>query len=157
MGDLSSLSLGAQYYTKLIEQISLEAQKQQQNLKDLSSSETFLRSDLEQATEKARILCEIIILLKNITPYLNQVFGEIAVEDLQKSLQKQIVDFVDDLGELWGKEIKQDMEKKATRFLQQIGEKEEAIKKAIQERQEEIEALALKAIKKAETAQKGIK
>lgn len=157
MNNQPSTSLGAQYYTQLMEQISLEAEKQHQKIKDLSSREALLRSDLEKETEKAKSLYEIMLFSENMVPYLKQFFEGLSIENLHKSLKKQIITLVEDLKTSWEKEIKQDIEKKADLLLQEIGEKEEAIKKAIKERQEEIEEFALKVIKKAEDAQKGIK
>ena len=157
MSDQPLTSLGGQYYTRLIEQVSLEAEKQRQRIKEIFSQEILLREDLEKETEKTRALYEIMLFSENMVPYLKQFFEGIISEDSHRSLKKQIIDLVDELKTLWEKEIKEGMERKVELLLQEIGEKEEAIKQAIQERQEEIEAFALKIIKKAEKSHLGKK
>lgn len=153
MSDQLPTSLGAQYYTQLMEQISLQLTKTHQEIKGFLSEEMVSRNTLEEKTETINSLYEAIVFSTSFSPLLQKVFEGFSMDEPHRTLKEQIISLVEDLKVLWDKEMAKNIENKSAQILQEIGEKETTIKKAILERQEEIQALAQQVQKKAAQAQ----
>lgn len=140
-------------YKQLLDVIQQHVQQKQNQIQLYQSQTPPAQNILEKETKDTIILYEIILMLGTLSTSFKKVFQNFQEPPTVKKVEQQLLDILPELKSLWEKEIKKNLQDKASLLLDEITRKEQDIKKAIDQRQKEIQAFAEQVTFKAQQAQ----